>query len=428
MEDGIQVISIAAEPTLESTEFGEQLLKHAQKAVRRLDVAECNRITKWAAENPNPAAGPALCTLLQRPRHLKGKQAWKRDTWVDMRVAAIKALRLTSDRFSAPTLANVLLHDVPVVRTEAQSALQALGASAVVPLLDRIRATTDWPLEGMLTAIETLGFIQDKSAGPTLARMLFGLLPRTPSRWFRAQLWWSMALGAVETACVLPYIAANFPGDGISTVLLIIPAAPLFVLFSVLSAIGVGFFIRSGKRAEARRLNAAASSALISIKDPRSVPSLVEVATEKYSQSARYGATRALQEVLPVLSADDYGLLNSAVERRLTSMFALHNPPLILAAVRSLEFVGTGQSAGPVERLTRRKAVASEAVFVQIRAEAQRVLPVLLDRKRLEEASSVLLRPSHAAPDTGAALLRPASSLTAYEEPVEHLLRPGSRE
>jgi HEAT repeat protein len=199
----------------------------------------------------------------------------------------------------------------------------------------------------------------------------------------------------------------------------------LFPLFTALSSLGVGILIRKGKSTEANKVNAAAADALICIKDPRSVPSLIEVATEKYAQSARASAMWALRETLPVLNTGDYGLLTSAVERRLTGMFALHNPPLTLASVRALEFVGTGQSVGPLERLARRRTASSAAIYADIRSEAQRVLPVLVERKRLEEASSVLLRPSQVAPDSSGILLRPVSSLSAYEEPVDQLLRPG---
>lgn len=418
-------VPIDIESDAESAAFGARLLTQVHGAIKRLDISECNHITEWAWHNPHPAAGPALCTLLSKPRNFKGMQAWRREAWVEMRISAIRALARNRDHFAAPTLAHVLVHDVPAVREEARAALQALGSNAVLPIVDTLRVAVDWPIGGMLCAIETLGLIQDKNAGPTLARILFGLLPNTPGRWLRLQLKWSAILGAIETASVGAYLLSANADERAPLFLVAISGSLLFLLFTSLSSLGVGILIRKGKSVEANKVNAAAANALICIKDPRSVPSLVEVATEKYSQSARAGAMHALRETLPSLNERDYGLLTGAVERRLTGMFAMHNPPLILASVRALEFVGTGQSVGPVERLARRKTASSAAVYSDIRTEAERVLPVLLERKRLEEASSVLLRPSQVAPDSSGVLLRPVSSLSAYEEPVEQLLRPG---
>jgi len=424
--DEAAMAPIGSEAT--SAVSGESLLKQARDAIRSLNVAECNHIIEWAYENKHPAAGPALCALLRRPLTLKGKQAWRRDAWVAMRVGAIRALAVNGDPLAAPTLAHLLVHDVPDVREESRSALLTLGSDAVLPIVDTVRVASDWPLDGMMCAIDTLGQIRDKSAGPTLARVLFGLLPNVPTRWLRLHLKWSAILGAIETAFLGLFILRTSSDGGAPLILAAIAGGLLFILFSSLSALLVGIFIRNGKRNEANKVNASAANALICIKDPRSVPSLVEVATEKYSQSARSGAMDALRETLPVLTASDYGLLTGAVERRLTGMFAMHNPPLILASVRALEFVGTGQAVGPVERLARRKPLTQSLIYADIRAEAERVLPVLLERKRLEEASSVLLRPSQVAPDTGAVLLRAASSLSAYEEPAEQLLRPGQKE
>jgi hypothetical protein len=420
-----EIAMFPVESEAESAAVSERLKEHAQKAILSLDIEECCRITRWANDNPHPAAGPALCAMLLRPNRFKGLKAWKREAWIDMRISAIRALAQNRDQFSAPTLAHVLVHDVPKVREEARIAIQSLGSTAVLPLVETIRVTTDWPIGGMLYAIETLGIISDKSAGPTLARILFGLLPNTPVRWMKAQFKWAAFLGAIETAMMWQIISSQNDGSPGPVVFIVIYATLLFLVFTSLSALAVGVFIRRGKSTEANRVNSAATKALICIKDPRSVPSLVEVATEKYSPSARAGATLALRETLPILTTSDYGLLTGAVERRLTSMFAVHNPSLTLATVRALEFVGTGQSVGPVERLARRKPLSNTAVHAEIKAEAERVLPVLVERKRSEEASTVLLRPSQVAADTGAVLLRPVSSLTAYEEPVDQLLRPG---
>jgi hypothetical protein len=56
---------------------------------------------------------------------------------------------------------------------------------------------------------------------------------------------------------------------------------------------------------------------------------------------------------------------------------------------------------------------------------SQRVLPVLQERRRQEQAASTLLRSSQVDEDTGERLLRPASDYACEEEQVDELLRPG---
>jgi HEAT repeat protein len=101
----------------------------------------------------------------------------------------------------------------------------------------------------------------------------------------------------------------------------------------------------------------------------------------------------------------------------LTSLLGNPSTSLVLAAVRALEFVGTGQTIKPMQRLAKRGA------YGVIRAEAARALPILEERRKQEQASLVLLRGSAPPAASADELLRAAAG--EPQTPPEQLLRPG---
>lgn len=417
------------------------MLAEAIRLVEQNDLDGCLRLAAWAYVQPNASAIPALCTLLQRPqpwnwRQLYGtlhrRRLWRREGWIRMRIQAIHALERIGSPEAAISVTNALVYDCPEVRPHAAAALQTLKSHSLRPLVSLIRSKTptDWPLEGMVAAIDALGGLQNKKAGPTLAHILFGDHPLPASRYTLSPIGQAFLLTLCELAILIPILLSNskdiIDGSGILVAMLFGCCAMLgpLTMLNFMLCFPVSVFRQFRQRIA---LYKAASRALTAIQDKMSIPSLVEIALGTQTPAAQTYARTTLLALLPLVDAGDAGLLTGLgkTERLLTSAFSRHDadPPLILAILRALEFIGTGQSAPPVERLVNRRPTSHDALtFSEIRTEAERILPILKERQRQEEASSVLLRASNMPPVAPAQLLRPARYLDA--EPEEQLLRP----
>jgi hypothetical protein len=339
-----------------------------------------------------------------------------------MRIQAIHALERIGGPEAAINVANALMYDCPEVRPHAIAALQTLRPHSLQPLLNLIRAaSTDLPLEGMVAVIEALSGLQEKNAGPTLAHILFGDMPQPSSHLTRSPLYQALLLSLGELAALSAIFAISSPEWEMNV--------NVWGLFCPLTMVNffLCFPIHAYRRSRKRlTLFKAASEALIAIQDKRSLPSLIEIALGTQMPAAQPYAYRTLRFLLPLVNASDTGLLTGLgkTERLLTSAFSRFDAPRILAALRALEFIGTGQSAYPVERLVQRRPTSHDALaFMEIRAEAERILPILQDRQRQEEASSLLLRASTMPPTVPEQLLRPAHYQDAKS--AEQLLRPG---
>lgn len=409
------------------------VVTRARQCLHRQEVLECMYISEWAktAENPAATAIPALCALLKRPRRRKALRVWHERQWIEMRLCAIAALRHIgmerheSASAAAIPLASSLMYDVPEVRHHCRAALVALEIASVGPLIENLRTCRDWPLAGMLETIDTLRQLKHKSAGPALTRVLFGLLPETSDRWFKCQFDWSMRLGLSASAGCLLFMLSGPRQDNFEMLWLVFIGIIMAVGYSALFNLPVGAWIMHCRQQEAGRLHAAAADALDAIKDVRSVPSLIEVATGNYSLTAKSCAARALSTTLGEIRSEHQRMLDEHAERRLTSLFTTHGGELILAAVRALEFVGTGQSVAPLDRLIRRRPAHFDAgMLMETRIEAERILPILLERRRREEATSTLLRPSNEV-NCDPLLLRPiATASSVTQNQTSELLRP----
>ena len=174
-------------------------------------------------------------------------------------------------------------------------------------------------------------------------------------------------------------------------------------------------------------MDKAAGEALEQLNDTSAIPGLVAVATGVRPPSARRAAKHALQHLLPLVGSDNTKTLTAEQERGLVQLI-LQNvrfEPLALTALKSLEFIGTGQSAAFIEKLIRGlDSPNDDLVPSTIRTEAQRLLPMLQERKRNEQQMAVLLRPAE--PASQELLLRPAAEVKVDAEiEREQLLRPG---
>ncbi|MDW8209167.1 MAG: HEAT repeat domain-containing protein [Chloroherpetonaceae bacterium] len=132
-------------------------------------------------------------------------------------------------------------------------------------------------------------------------------------------------------------------------------------------------------------------------------------------RKVREAAIQALPEMLAALTPEHYGQLPAGTTPALCRVLYHPDNRLVALALDALGKVGDGRAVAPVEQMVRRGRTP------ELRAEAERILPVLQERKRQEEAHSSLLRPSGVPADTPDVLLRPAAA-QSHVDP-ETLLR-----
>ncbi len=155
---------------------------------------------------------------------------------------------------------------------------------------------------------------------------------------------------------------------------------------------------------------------------PESVGALAKATMDSH-RAISVPAWMALRNVLPMLTSDHYGQLGSEAVPNLCRVLNYFQEcrtdrKCLLDLLKALEKVGDGRAIPTVRREARK------AGSKQVRAEAERILLILEERQRQENAREMLLRASSGAatttPDT---LLRPAAA-NQVETPPEQLLRP----
>ena len=160
---------------------------------------------------------------------------------------------------------------------------------------------------------------------------------------------------------------------------------------------------------------------LRTLKLPESVRAMAVLAhSRKYYVSI---AQEALIEILPLLTPEHYGRLETATVPELCLLLRnasvisglLYPAPLCEAVLNALAKIGDGRAVKPVQKFAEKCPVPS------LRTKAAEVLPILLERKAREEAPGILLRGASAPAAPGKELLRAASS--APETAPELLLR-----
>jgi hypothetical protein len=136
-------------------------------------------------------------------------------------------------------------------------------------------------------------------------------------------------------------------------------------------------------------------------------PASIGVLLSAIEEGAHWDSARpALRDVIVRLSQDDYAHVSAHTIGRLNALLLKPFPreeldewvPLI---IDSLEKIGNGSSVEAVER------IATKGRNPQWREQAARVLPILLERQKLERDSSRLLRAT-SGEGTTETLLRPA--------------------
>lgn len=132
-------------------------------------------------------------------------------------------------------------------------------------------------------------------------------------------------------------------------------------------------------------------------------------------------AAQGLRHVVGQLTREHYGQLGSQTVPSLCRLLHHPNQRIILDALEALGKVGDGRAVLPVEGLLdplfRPRAVGTSA---------QRILPILQERQRLENTSATLLRASTVPEPSPDVLLRPAAETSDVAS--EELLRAGTSE
>lgn len=173
------------------------------------------------------------------------------------------------------------------------------------------------------------------------------------------------------------------------------------------------------------RVRVAATTALGRLHVPQSVGVLAKAVSDS-SPNVRRAAVPALQSAISTLTPAHYGTLGGEVVPHLCAALErarerLSNDTraaeaLALSALTALENVGDGRAVTPVRRMVNTGWTAP------VNALATRLLPILQERQRQEDAREMLLRGAMTPPPSSELLLRPA--VTPPADPPELLLRP----
>jgi hypothetical protein len=164
------------------------------------------------------------------------------------------------------------------------------------------------------------------------------------------------------------------------------------VLWAVAAFVSQGLMVPLALMREWRRmqLQAAAIRSLGQMLDVESIGPITSALVEGRpfrKPTVRAEATLALHVLLAELTPEHYGQISGDTANGLVLLLKHRDGRLVLAALAALEKVGGGGAADVVAQLGRDRQDSPE-----ILAESGRVLPVLMERKRLEEQASTLLR------------------------------------
>jgi len=426
-----------------------RLLLRARQAIESRDLISCEAIVEEAevAEVSVSDFIPALEELLKCTSYAAPRAIRKDERWNDLPFRVVAAHGHCRAIYA---LANALQLTEGNLRAAARDAIAPTGAAAVSSLLDNLRTRRDWTVGGMQETIEALGAAGDLTVASELLDVVSGDLPVHCNRWRKLQYGWSLGCGAAPIILVttLGFILCipellRHPGATAGLFFGVLAYGSIMgCIVALLAALPVRFFVSYLKRQDRAKLSKTAADALIALGATHTINSLILIASGRHTFYAIQAARRALKGLLLTVNETHAGLLSLEVERRLTTLLEGcigtldydqsthsdadpdidHNDArLLFAGLRAMEFIGSGQSARFVEGLVNRRPTSNDAgQYMQVRLEAERVLPILQERRRHEEAYTLLLRPSQASAMGGDVLLRP---VTQHAELEGQLLR-----
>ena len=383
-------------------------------ACQERNSLSCCQYAEEAARRRDTACVPLLSEVLTPPQGFRMRL--RRRQWTLARLASVNALAKISSLDALPPLARAILDPSPLVQNAAADAILPFGPDALPALTSALHTTADWPLSGMKRLVTIIGQVGTPQACVALVPVVLGGQPRSAARWDKPLRWsFNAYVGGVGAITALMLIATSSLSMAFAA--LVVSGLLLGFLWILVCICCITPYCLMRESYERGAIAGLAAEGLRSARNKAYLPAVVEGAFG-YNRISPKPARKALLYLLPLLNADDGERMEAGTRRHL--MEALGNvnnsQQLEFALVRAMEWVGTGQAARKVAWLTRRGQNSA------IRDEAARILPVLQERERREQAPTTLLRPSHAAPILPEHLLRPIAATDAT--PAEQLLRP----
>jgi hypothetical protein len=410
-----------------------RLTMEAEKAIRRRDINEVNRILQWADRERALEASPALCALLKAGCGKRVGRHLRLPDWVTARTRAAEILADYTDASTTVSLASSVLEDNSDVRYAAARSLrlrrdrQEVGPidTAATILSDCISNSTRWNHEGMMIALDTLGQLKSGEGASCLINMLRS--PRTsgrnPRRTFYRTFWF-LFVGFIAPALL-------FGSGGRPVTLAIVAAVTCNVLTAISFALVASGF-RNAADADKKVYRNSAANALAKLAYPPAIPAIVGMLGLRAALNRPDQLITALIPALEAMTSRDVGLLDSETERRLSGLLLAPycTPELAHGILKALKIAGTGISLQAVERFAGRDSAFSEAFISESPREmAVELIPLLQERKRHSEAPTSLLRAGSAPSLTGEQLVRAAASTPGTtEQEAATLLRPTSEQ
>jgi HEAT repeat protein len=281
------------------------------------------------------------------------------------------------------------------VRKVATDCVEGRSPRTIQPLVAALTNPSRKRQREREVAVRLLGSIdlteRDRYAA---ASVLAGVLENNPRealvpRWVRAVGW------AVLATVVRNYFANR--------------AILSIWLPSMLLASSASLWWDQFRYVRANRVRRAAAEALGHLRAPEAVGALLTALYDR-DVKVRQAAANALREVLPTITAEHFGHLESTAIVNLAKATSHEDTGLALEAVKALAHVGTSIAIPQVER------VVSSGSTEEMRAAAAQTLTTLRERQRQEDMRSTLLRPETGPKDPAVSLLRPARD-TAPTEP-----------
>ena len=395
----------------------------ARKAVNGCDLEECQRLFEIAKAMPVEEAQPVFLAFFSRPYRQFAAKKWLRRDLIGFRHDVLQYL----EQIGPPHCVQPLIEAMGLaplgIAQEACEILILIGEPALPNLIACIREPNGILYRKPLKAIEAMARIDS----PEVALALASMLSRQRSiRTANVPFLVNCLLVGLFPAIVLHFLRHTVSPSHIARMILI-------GTFSNCCAMRY-MADRNCLKGE-EELDKAACFALVEIGDTAAIPELISAATTARAPSTRKLAAGALVKLVPLLQSPQAPELTAAQEKMLTGLiggslqirFGVKDINVALASVKALEFLGTGQSASFIEKLTRGPdSPIDDLVPAAIRTEALRLLPILQERKRNEEQVAVLLRPAELVRQE--LLLRPASKVNMDDETERaQLLRPEER-
>lgn len=355
-----------------------------------------------------------LCEYVLSPVASQDLQGERRRQSLEGKRIALRLVAASPRGEIVPILVQLLNHSEPVLAQEAATALKNCG-KRIVPELLQLYLEPDlkrmgWTEAGLQRFIALLGDLEDRRAVQTLLEIAHGKPVGVMGVHRKGVASAPLVVAAYVVMSFNACLAANLDaGEGWAGFV-----AVLWVLMTVF----FGAAALAGKR-QARLSVALARAAIDSlgvIGDKRALPDLCYFV---YAGRHKAQVARALHRILPTITeADSLSLRSRELAWLTKALFSCDAdfPDLRLRILSALAYLGNTETLGVVERLAERGDSES------VRAEAQRVLPILRERlSRIEEKRN-LLRASDAPQREYETLLRPYKF--AKSEEAEQLLRP----